>query len=624
MSKRGIVLLVLAAIGLLGLLAACGDDATPTPTRTSEPTPTPTEGPTPTPTATLPPGVTPTNTPPLPTSTPLPTPTPTERGERPDYGGEMRIGRGPAGHPETWSRLGGTAYLGGQSFDNLLRYQAPYDPSVGPVIKAALATDWSVDDTGTKWTFILRQGVTFHDGEDFDADDVVATFERALDPEVIINRRALPFRGLVDSVAKVDDFTVVFDTGTPKSNALSIFANNYMPIVPEHLIKGDPTSDDVAVRWHFLHPDDTGTLAIGTGPFVMTFHDPEDRTEWTRFEDYWGTDEFGNSLPYLDKVTSYSPLDESRAFAKFITAEVLGYPGPSSTFHVRDATALCDKTRDPENCNVYLHGHGFFSIVVNHNLDPMGDPRVITAIRYATDSKDAMEGGFGVGTGEGADLWVNRELFPEGTLTVEEQFELQPWTDPANRDVYDQLARDKLTEAGFPEGFDLSLPIHGICSSFFKNYYSFMVDSWRKVGLRGVQECREGIISNEEQAAGRFSIVVSGSGISFMDPANGLLLHGVSFAGAVGGGPWLWSGSDMLDDFYTRQLLAVDPDERNEILREVDTWASDPTLGHYPLGETVTSVPAHGCVRNWHPGPGMYHGMDHRQTWLKDECAASN
>ena len=52
-----------------------------------------------------------------------------------------------------------------------------------------LATEWSVGDDGLTWTFHLREGVKFHDGSDFDANDVVYTFQRFWDPEVASGRR---------------------------------------------------------------------------------------------------------------------------------------------------------------------------------------------------------------------------------------------------------------------------------------------------------------------------------------------------------------------------------------------------------------------------------------------------
>ena len=97
-------------IGVLGVLAACGDDATPRPTATTaaDATATPT----------LPPGVTPTATPtegdaedPTPTQTPIPTATPTPLGERPEYGCWLYTGRSNRTAVDAYSTTTGTSYL---------------------------------------------------------------------------------------------------------------------------------------------------------------------------------------------------------------------------------------------------------------------------------------------------------------------------------------------------------------------------------------------------------------------------------------------------------------------------------------------------------------------------------
>src|SRR6056297_805384 len=72
-------------------------------------------------------------------------------------------------------------------------------------IEPALATSWEIVDP-TRWRFTLREGVTFHDGSDFDADDVVASVERLLHPD----SRARGNLSQVESIEKVDDMTVDF------------------------------------------------------------------------------------------------------------------------------------------------------------------------------------------------------------------------------------------------------------------------------------------------------------------------------------------------------------------------------------------------------------------------------
>jgi ABC-type transport system substrate-binding protein len=596
MKTGKLVLLLLAMIGVLGVLAACGDDATPTPTaRTAV-------------------GVTPTATP---TFTPIPTATPTPEGERPEYGGWLYTGRGGRAAVDPYSSLVGTSYLWAEQ-EALLGYAQPYDPSVGPVVIPKLATDWSVDDTGALWTFTLRQGVKWHDGEDFNADDVVATFNRAIEPNFAIARRSLVIKAMVVSITKVDDYTVVIDTGEANASFISIIANNHSAIAPEHLITGDPTSDDPNEKWVIISKDTTGTLAVGTGPYRMIDWDPEACVTFERFEDYWAVDQFGNQLPYLDGWKDCDPLDDSREFAKFVTREF--QTSDFTGLGLDEAQSLCDKTVDPETCRTAQHGHGWFSIILNHNIAPLDDPRVVKAARYSLDARDAMEFQFGEGTGEGAYTWIDRDSFAASTLTAGEMQVLMPWTDDSRREEMDQAARDLLTEAGFPDGLDLPQPWISGCSRLFRNFYTPMIDSFVKNGLRGSQECREGIISTEEQQAGRFAVVIYAAGITFMDPLNSFNLSGTSWAGAVGRGPWAWDGVETVDELYYKALATVDEDERNDVLKDLERFLGDDTLTQFPVGHNKMTVPINGCLKNYYPGPGMYHGMQHRTSWLTEEC----
>jgi ABC-type transport system substrate-binding protein len=595
MSKGKLVLLLLAMIGVLGVLAACGDDATPTPTATSA-------ADVPTPTATL---------------TPIPTATATPEGERPEYGGWLNTGRGGRNAVDPYSTLSGTSYLWGEQ-EALLGYDQPYNPEVGPVVIPKLATDWSVDSTGTKWTFTLRQGVTWHDGEDFNADDVVATFKRALEPNFAIARRSLVLKEMIVDVTKVDEYTVVFDTGTPNAGFISVMANNHSAIAPEHLITGDPTSDDPAEKWVIINPDTTSTLAVGTGPFRMIQWDPETCVTFERFEDYWGVDEFGNQLPYLDGWYDCDPLDDSREFAKFVTREF--QTSDFTGMGLDEAQELCAKAVDPETCRTAQHGHGWFSIILNHKIDPFTDSRVVQAARYSLDPKDAMEFQFGEGTGEGAYTWIDRDSFAGSTLTVGEMEVLMPWTDDTRRAEIDQAAKDLLTAAGFPNGLDLPHPWSAGCSRLFRNFYTPMVDSFVKNGLRGAQECREGIISREEQLAGRFSLMIHAVGITFMDPSNAFNMSGTSFSPAVGGAPWEWNGVETIDEYYFDALATVDDDERAEVYKDLERLLADDTLTQIPIGHNKMTVPINGCLKNYYPGPGMYHGMQHRTSWLTEDC----
>jgi len=147
-----------------------------------------------------------------------------------------------------------------------------------------LATEWTTDD-GKVWKFTLQDGVTFHNGEPFTADDVVYTFDRLKMPES-------PMAGVYENVESVvaDDPThVTFSLTTPDSEFPSSLTD----------YRAKMQSKSVA---------DQMTELIGTGPFTLESFAAEDRAVLSAYADYWGTDEDGEKLPYLDGMEFvYSP-----------------------------------------------------------------------------------------------------------------------------------------------------------------------------------------------------------------------------------------------------------------------------------------------------------------------------
>src|SRR5699024_5735675 len=115
-------------------------------------------------------------------------------------------------------------------FERLVRQNE--DMELTPV----LATDWEAIDEVT-WEFTLREGVTFHDGSEFNADVVKANVERVLDPEVA--SPAANYLAMIEEVEIVDDYTVRFITEYPFSALPSHFAHNVAGMVSKEQIEED-------------------------------------------------------------------------------------------------------------------------------------------------------------------------------------------------------------------------------------------------------------------------------------------------------------------------------------------------------------------------------------------------
>lgn len=141
-------------------------------------------------------------------------------------------------------------------------------------IEGRLATSWKQD--GTKWTFQLRPGVKFHDGTDFNADAVVFTFARILDPKHPLRPKSVPYGEVFGFIEKVEGSgdSVTFTLKQPNATFLQVLALFGAAIVsPE------------AVRKHgskfSLNP-------CGTGPYKLSEWRPAEKIVLERHEAYWG------------------------------------------------------------------------------------------------------------------------------------------------------------------------------------------------------------------------------------------------------------------------------------------------------------------------------------------------
>jgi len=212
-----------------------------------------------------------------------------DRWSGPGFGGELHAAS--AGNPPTadapTTTAAATQYIAIHVHETLVAMSENYK------LKPMLAESWDVSDDGKTYTFHLRQGVKFHNGEEMTADDVVASFKRFMEVSV----RAASF-SLVESYEATDKYTVVFKLSKPSRAFLLNHAYVYAPmcIQPKSVIEGKGVGE-------LQVPEDI----IGTGPYKLVQYDPD--TVWVveRHKDYQplpGERDgmTGAKIPYFDKI----------------------------------------------------------------------------------------------------------------------------------------------------------------------------------------------------------------------------------------------------------------------------------------------------------------------------------
>lgn len=163
--------------------------------------------------------------------------------------------------------------------------------------EGVLAESWEVNDDATVWTFHLRQGVTFHNGNPFDVNDVIYTYERALTD-------MSAFKGMLatlDSMKALDEYTIELTMNQP--NVLLLSQINSVVIMDKETCEN-------------LSDEEIALIPVGTGQYKLVEHVREDRIVFERNEDYWGV------KPEATKVTFKPITNEGTRTANIISGAV--------------------------------------------------------------------------------------------------------------------------------------------------------------------------------------------------------------------------------------------------------------------------------------------------------------
>lgn len=278
-----------------------------------------------------------------------------------------------------------------------------------------LAESWTSSPDLTEWTFVLRKGLTFHDGSPCAAADVVATFDAILDPKT-----ASPARQNVGPIAKAtakDEHTVVFTLSAPFADLPVTLAYTNAKIVPAAIIKAGLATLD--------------RQAIGTGPFKLVSFEPERLVVVARNDAF-----YDKARPYLDKIEVVIYPDPSAETSALISGDtdLISTTPPTEFGRLQKASGVkALRLASGQFCNV------------NFGCDqkPFNDVRVRQALALTVDRAamvDFVTEGFG---SPGNDTPLNPAYRFYNNLP-------QKATDLAK-------AKALLAEAGYPNGLDLTL-----------------------------------------------------------------------------------------------------------------------------------------------------------------------
>jgi peptide/nickel transport system substrate-binding protein len=242
-------------------------------------------------------------------------------------------------------------------------YDTLVEPAPDLSFQPALATEWEVSDDLLTWTFTLREGVTWHNGREFVADDVVASFNRITDAETAANAWRFD---TVDEVRAVDERTVEFVLTQPTPNLLAnVGGFKGMAIVAPELIDGDGLTN----------------AAIGTGPFRFVSYTPGDRIVLEANPDYWGDG------PHVDRVEFRFISEPTTALTNLRTGAVhlTNNVPPQEVATLRD---------DPAVELGQLASNDYWYFTCNYDRAPFDNLDVRRALSYAVDREQVAQAAY--------------------------------------------------------------------------------------------------------------------------------------------------------------------------------------------------------------------------------------
>ena len=333
-------------------------------------------------------------------------------------------------------------------------------------VQPGLAEKWDVSADGKTFTFHLRHGVKWHSNKnfkptrDFDADDVIFSFERQWKDSNPYHKVSgggydyfgdMNFPKLLQSIEKVDPYTVRFTLAEPQAPFLADLAMDFASIQSKEYA-------DALLK--LGKPELIDQDPIGTGPFEFVAYSKDSTIRYRAFPGYWGP------KPHLDALVFAIAKDPAVRLAKLRANEcqIAVYPNPADLDSIR---------KDPKLQMLSQPGLNIGYLAFNNTKKPFTDKRVRQAINMAIDKKSILTAIY-QGSGEPA-----KNLIPPTMWSYNKSIQDWPY-DPAK-------AKALLAEAGFPDGFETTLwamPVQRPYNPDARRMAEMMQADLAKVGIK--------------------------------------------------------------------------------------------------------------------------------------------
>jgi len=461
----------------------------------------------------------------------------------------------------------------------------------GTAVIPGLATSWDVTPDGLTYTFHLREGVKFHTTDyfkptrNFNADDVLFTFNRMLDKDMPF-RKAYPTEfpyftdmgmdGNITKVEKLDDKTVKFTLKTVDAAFIQDLAMSFASIqsaeYADKLLKEGKASD-------------INQKPIGTGPFVFKSYQKDSNIRYTGNKDYWKPEDVK-----VDNLIFAITTDPSVRAQKLKKGEcqITAYPRPADIAPLKADTSL--KMPEQAGFNLGYIAYNVMPVLKDQTAaNPLADLRVRQALDMSVNKKQIIESVY-----QGA-----------GQLAVNAMPPTQWSYDTTIKDAkYDpEKAKELLKEAGVKPGTEITLwamPVQRPYNPNAKLMAEMLQSDWKNIGLNvKIVSYEWGEYLKRAKGGEQQAMLIGWSGDNG-DPDNWL---GVLFGcDAVNGNNFSKFCYKPFEDLIKEAKSTADQGKRTELYKQAQHILKD-QVPYTPIAHSTVFQPMSAKVQDFKISP---------------------
>ncbi len=524
--------------------------------------------------------------------------TPTPTGEQVMTGGQLIIlAHFDVGHTDP-NRNSSVSEL---SFFTLIHpsiYQ--YDTRTWVDIAPDLADSWGINDAGDQYTFSVRDGVQYSDGQAVTAGDMAYSLNRSI---ALPNSIGMPRWGCIrgfmepDGASAVDDDTLTVQLKSPAVAFLGCLASPWIMIQKESLLR----DIDEGISGDAAREPDLDEI-IGAGPFKLAEYRRGISWDVERNPNY-----YDQPRPYLDQVRYVLITDPSARVAAFRTGAAYMEPvfpgfGPDDDIAIREEFG--DRLTTTETI-----GFGVNGVHINLRVPPFDDVRVRRAMQLSFDRQEAIK----VLHPLGGDVLCYYPCVFDWIYDADDYRQL-PGYNPDTKEADIAEARRLMEEAGLADGLDAVLSFRSVGN--YPDVSAILLDQWKEIGLNVELRQYESAAGWAAYQAHDFTLAMQGTGLNFLDPdaANDLLY--LPTAGRMYQG---WENEEFVELFAKEKGETDRPTRAMHLRRMADILEED--LPYLTTTGGLGYYIQWGCVKGYTAPEALgQNNYRHDRTWMSDEA----